>query len=239
MIYISMYIPDKQFNEFMCKNMTDTMKKLRISATIRSHFYLEGMEKSIEKNDTDIYVLDFSNTENSTYLAEKIRNADTYPAIIFLHIPFIRLKDYLYLRPSACVETAEDSGELLLVFSRICKEFYLKQRYFHMRYNGDIVRVPFSDICSFESNAKMVTLNRIRDSARYHFTAKLSDIESTLPDRFVRCHQSYIVNMEHIARLDRQNRMFILQTKEQIYISRRMFREVSERYETYLKSYNR
>ena len=33
----------------------------------------------------------------------------------------------------------------------------------------------------------------------YSFYSRVGDVESRLDDRFVRCHQSFIINLEHVS----------------------------------------
>ena len=68
---------------------------------------------------------------------------------------------------------------------------------------GAIVRVPYRDIVFVESrNAKCI----IHRAGGEELTVyrKLDDIEGALADaRFLRCHQSFLVNMDHVVCADR------------------------------------
>ena len=56
-----------------------------------------------------------------------------------------------------------------------------------------------------------------------------------MPDIFLRCHQSYLVNMEEIRSLDVNEHLFILKNNEDVLISRRQYLAAKEQYETYKK----
>ena len=96
------------------------------------------------------------------------------------------------------------------------------------------MRIPYDEISDFESNAKKVTLRKEDGGETYYFTAKLDDIEQELPSFFLRCHQSYLVNMHKIRSLDTKERTFLLFSGEEILISRRMYTEAKERYQNFL-----
>lgn len=61
----------------------------------------------------------------------------------------------------------------------------------------DIVRPE--DILYVESDRRNVVVHTRTESLRAY--AKLADIQAQLPAHFVRCHQSYVINLDHVARL--------------------------------------
>lgn len=61
---------------------------------------------------------------------------------------------------------------------------------------------------------------------------KISDLEQRMGDTFVRCHQSFLVNMKYIRRIE--NESFKLENGEEISISKRRYVETKNRYFAYL-----
>lgn len=61
---------------------------------------------------------------------------------------------------------------------------------------------------------------------------KISDLEQRMGDTFVRCHQSFLVNMKYIRRIE--NESFKLENGEEISISKRRYVETKDRYFAYL-----
>ena len=61
---------------------------------------------------------------------------------------------------------------------------------------------------------------------------KISDLEQRMGETFVRCHQSFLVNMRYIRRIE--NESFKLENGEEISISKRRYVETKERYFSYL-----
>ena len=61
---------------------------------------------------------------------------------------------------------------------------------------------------------------------------KISDLEQRMGDTFVRCHQSFLVNMTYIRRIE--NESFKLENGEEISISKRRYVETKNRYFAYL-----
>lgn len=60
-------------------------------------------------------------------------------------------------------------------------------------------RIPYSEILFFEARAKKVYA--CTESSEYGFYDTIEHLEIILPDDFVRCHRSYIVNKAYITRV--------------------------------------
>ena len=88
---------------------------------------------------------------------------------------------------------------------------------FAFSFGNTLYVVPLSEIVYFESRLRIINIQTLRE--RYQFYGKLSEIERRLHNKsFVRCHQSYIINMQHILRVD--NTSILTKTNETINISR-------------------
>ena len=95
-----------------------------------------------------------------------------------------------------------------------------------------IVRVPYTEITFIESSNSKCILHR-SDGSCYVVYKKLGKIEAELSDsRFLRCHQSYLVNMDFIAQADRQ---FHLTTGESVLIRQRDLKSIRQAYLDYVQ----
>lgn len=79
-------------------------------------------------------------------------------------------------------------------------------------------RIAYRDILYFEARDKMlrICLGRSVISIRGSLNAK----EKALPEQFIRCHRSYIVNVDFVERLDQPRMILYLTTGEGIPVSR-------------------
>ncbi|MDA3837724.1 MAG: LytTR family DNA-binding domain-containing protein [Candidatus Delongbacteria bacterium] len=77
----------------------------------------------------------------------------------------------------------------------------------YVKSEGNLVKIIFKDILYIESMSEYVVfhLNK-KDNIMSLMSLKSLDI--TLPDKFIRVHRSFIVNMEHIQRIER-GRIFL------------------------------
>ncbi len=72
------------------------------------------------------------------------------------------------------------------------------QRYLVVQSEGRVMHLPYQWIQWMESHQHTVTIH-MKDGQRYGIRHKLSSLEIELDDpRFLRCHQSYLVNMDYI-----------------------------------------
>jgi len=96
---------------------------------------------------------------------------------------------------------------------------------------GALVKIVYDDILYIESsNSKCIV--HLNDERQYVVYRRLSELEAELDDpRFLRCHQSYLVNMDHIIKADRS---FELANGEAVCIRQRDVKSIREHYLAYI-----
>ena len=95
---------------------------------------------------------------------------------------------------------------------------------------GKVFSVKINNIKYIESNKRVIIIYE-KDFKRKIY-AKLSDLEKMLPEQFIRCHQSYIVNLGHAKELNSHE--FILNTGEKVPVSQAKYRESKNTFIKYL-----
>ena len=94
--------------------------------------------------------------------------------------------------------------------------------------------VPYSRIVFVEqkNHTSMVHLANGDEARR---TGRLDDIESALPcPPFYRCHKSFLVNLDHVKRVDRDLNVFEMDTGQLAYIRRASVRDAQRAFEARL-----
>ncbi len=124
-----------------------------------------------------------------------------------------------------------DAYRVKRVLSRLFCD--VSQRVLTVHRHRTVTRIPFEDIVFIEScNTRCII--HCRHSTEYTVYAHLNDIEARLTDsRFLRCHQSYLVNMDYIVRADSA---FEVQGGALVSIRQRDLRRMREQYLMYLES---
>ena len=103
---------------------------------------------------------------------------------------------------------------------------------YQIQRRGVVTRIPYHEILYVESRNTRCLLHR-EGGGTYTMYKKLGEIEEELYDpRFLRCHQSYLVNMAYVQNADHQ---FTLFTGDIVLIRQRNLKEIRNRYLDYLK----
>lgn len=81
-----------------------------------------------------------------------------------------------------------------------------------------ITKIPYDRISYFEASVKKVYVRLQKEE--YGFYDTLDDLTDRLPDRFVRCHRSYIVNMKKVRKYSATDNELILDDDMTVPVSR-------------------
>lgn len=104
--------------------------------------------------------------------------------------------------------------------------------FYCIRHRGDITPLPLNDIFFIESNNTKCIIH-VKGGNKYTVYSQLRKIADELNDsRFLRCHQSYIVNMNHICKADK---CFELTSGEKVLIRQRSLKEIRRIYLEYIE----
>ncbi len=147
-----------------------------------------------------------------------------------------RLSPVEYLRPSIApaalllqpLSTEKIQRALDEVFQEFEKKFGKEKNgnIFYIEGRDEKIRIPVHQIDYFEAREGKVFVRTGREE--YGFYSTLDKIESTLPNCFLRCHRSYIVNMNCVKYVDYVNQIIYLKNGAQVLISRRCKKAVKE-----------
>ncbi len=209
--------------------------RFKIIASIKSSDTLSYIKQSAR--DTDIFFIDFLEEKTALHITECVQKNNPSALWVYTGESTQHLLKILYLRPSGYINSSMSDKEIQSVFQVLEHQIrkYKQKNFFSFKCEGEFVYIPYDDILYFESNAKKIALIQRKD-IKYLFTGKLDEIAERVPYFFVRCHQSYLVNMNSVRLLDSKNRIFILDTNEEIWISKRMISETKNTYLQYIEN---
>ena len=118
------------------------------------------------------------------------------------------------------------------VMDRIVKNITVDFKSYNISVRGGIVRIPRKNITYIESNNSKCIVHTSKNE-EYTVYKRLSEIEQELNDRcFLRCHQSFLVNMDYILRADKE---FTLTNGDTVSIRQRSLKMMKKMYLDYLK----
>lgn len=206
------------------------LKKYFLNTSVRCEFTLYDRGTTLyydvmDNIEYDIIFLDlFMGDSFGIQIAKKLRDLSYPGKIVFCTAS----ADYALESYDVCA-----SGYILKPYSlddirrtldRIIPEYYCSC--YQIKSKSNIVYIPLNEIMYVESNNSKCILHRTQNRD-YNVYKKLSDIEAELNDpRFLRCHQSYFVNMNYVSEA---NDVCILQNGEKVLIRAKSKKEIQQK----------
>lgn len=187
----------------------------------------------IKQNHVDVLLLDINLKENISGLtiAEELRKTNKNAYIIFItgHIEYVMMaykyKTFDYLPKPITIERLEET--ILRLFSDI--ENTENNKYIRIGNNQNIVRE--NDIEYIKRDGMKLIYHT--NSKNYETYSSFNKIKDSLPNNFVRCHKSFIVNVNKIADVEISSNTISFENNEQCLIGpkyKNTFMEVLNNY---------
>lgn len=209
-----------------------SLKKFLVGHEVSVYSKAKGLLVDVEnkKAQFDLYLLDIFMEEalNGIELAKGIRRIQEEAAICFISSSddFYREAYDLYAIQYLIKPIQEESVRQLL---RKVQKSLARDSGKNIVYSwwGKKGAIPYGKVSYISSRGHTLyiycTDGRVQES-----TGKLNDLEYQLRgDTFMRCHQSFIVNMYHVEELSNTE---VTVCGEQVPVSRRYYAEVKKRY---------
>ncbi len=177
----------------------------------------------------DLVFLDiFMDQIQGMEIARTLRSAGYTGNIVFLTSTAEFAVDSYEVEASGYLLKPHDYGKLCGLLNRIIDRTKIGQ--FQVSVRNTIYSIPFGEIVYVESRNNVCILHR-SNGCEYTLYKKLSEVEAQLNEsRFLRCHQSYLVNMSYISKADRQ---FELTTGDVVLIRQRNQKEIRRIYQEF------
>lgn len=236
MINIAVCDDSKDFQEIITQKIVNCMKnKFEMDCTIKCFSHLPDFQKHLEKNKVDIAFLDIMvDDENSMdWSIENLNN--NYTQIIFM-------TSY----PQCAYNLSESNCCYYIMKSRMSNDVLAKairralQNTTKKDPNLTIVKlgsknyiINYQDIIYIETFNNNLVLH-IKDSDNITIYSSLKDYAEKLPPNFLRCHKSYMVNMNHITGYEPHK--FNVISGNEIPIPPKKYNEIINAYKNYLRN---
>lgn len=182
------------------------------------------LEEKVQKSDNlDLICVDITN-KNALDTAEKLRKYHQNVIIILIvdhtlsPVEYIKptiLAAALLLRPINLSMAQKTLKEVLILKKQHNDDKDIK---FMFSISGDTYQIPFHNILYFESREKKVFLRTAHKEYGFHDT--MEKLEQKLPNEFLRCHKSYIINKTFMTEIKLSKNFLILQNNILIPLSR-------------------
>ena len=141
--------------------------------------------------------------------ALQIREIDTSVLIVYVSGYERYLKQLFNVEPFRFISKPIDKAEFKDVFVAAYKRICMKIEYFSYINNKFLKKMPLSNISYFESKGRVIYIHEVgkfrgREKPEEKFYGKISEVEDQMKNayrRFLRIHQSYLVNFDYIKHL--------------------------------------
>lgn len=217
-------------NFVLCDDSPTAIKKL--SAMLDSIFIQENLEgqvvfstpnpynllKYVETHPVNVVILDVDlNTDiTGLKLAEKIRTQDKNIYIIFItgHLEYgliaYKYKTFDYISKPLTFERLEET--ILRLYDDAFSENNIK----YLRLDKNKTIIPENSIKYIKKDGMKLVFTT--DTRTYEVYNSFNKVLPLLPKQFVRCHKSYIVNLDKINGIDFSSNIISFSNNDKCYI---------------------
>ncbi len=191
-------------NTYLCKEIKERLEE-RYQREIGVIVYhelselLEDYEPGNERNTADLLLMDID-MDGVTGINEvaKIQEKFSGLKVIFItsHAEFST--EIFRMKPSNFLLKPVNEEKFLDAVDRVVKQIAEEEDdCFLVTFKGTAFKIGFRDILFFESEKRMITLHGKNES--WTIYRKLDEVQELVPEGFVRCHQSYLVNLNEVV----------------------------------------
>lgn len=210
------------------------LKKFFSETSVRCDFtlYDRGINlyyDVIEDIEYDIIFLDlFMGDSFGIRIAKKLREHSYHGKIIFCTASADYALESYDVYASGYILKPYGLNDIKRTLARFLPEY--QRDSYQVKQKSRIVYIPLNEILYVESNNTKCILHRT-ENREYILYKKLGEIETELNDqRFLRCHQSYLVNMNYIKEA---NNVFLLKNGKEVLIRQKSKKEMHQKFLEY------
>lgn len=179
----------------------------------------------------DLIFLDiFMKDDNGIDVAKTIRKYSNDVKIIFMSTSSeFALESYDVFAYSYILKPV-DEAKVEFLMDKYMRESQETQKKLTVTIKGKITSIAYADIVYIESKNTAIIIHK-KNEETIKIYDKLSNIEKKLNNRrFLRCHQSYIINMDYVNCVDTE---FKTITNDKVLIRKRSLKEIKDKYYKY------
>lgn len=214
------------------KDFKVSIEKFNNPKILLNKLFLEGSETY------DVFILDIVMQQNGIDVAKKINNIYPHATIIFQTSSVEYAIDAFKVRAMDYILKPLDKNQVFDCLDRLVEETSSNKRNVCQIKTSDLslITLDIKEICFIESLNRRLIFHMVNGHNISSTSLRTKFLESIPFDfeaeQFVLCHNSYIVNMNQIKLIKESE--FIMFNNQIVPISRRMIKEVKERYTKYL-----
>lgn len=218
---------DKNDQEFVKAKVVEILDDLNIEYEIKVYNSGDDLLEGYDKY-TDIILLDIQmDGLDGMETARKIREFDDNVEIIFI-TSFVEyaLEGYEVNAYRYLLKPVKDENLMTSLINCLNDRNFVK-RSIVIKEGDTRIKISLKDIMYIEVQGNDITVHTLKDT--YRTKGTMSNFETEInSNMFVRCHKSYLVNLEYIKSIKRYTS--ILVNDEEVPLSRNKYKEIKDRF---------
>ena len=218
---------DKNDQEFVKDKVVEILDDLDIEYEIKVYNSGDDLLEGYDKY-TDIILLDIQmDGLDGMETARKIREFDDNVEIIFI-TSFVEyaLEGYEVNAYRYLLKHVKDENLRTSLINCLNDRNFVK-RSIVIKEGDTRIKISLKDIMYIEVQGNDITVHTLKDT--YRTKGTMSNFETEInSNMFVRCHKSYLVNLEYIKSIKRYTS--ILVNDEEVPLSRNKYKEIKDRF---------
>lgn len=212
MIHIAICDDERETVRSIETLLRKTAAELHVEISCESFYDGTALTETITEQNAyfDIVYLDIEmGGMDGIRAAGLLRELDLPMLIIYVSGHEEYLKELFSTEPFRFLSKPIERAAFREVFCSACRRIQRRAGYFSFTYKKAVHKIPFDRIAYFESRGRQIHIHMAGMGAKSGdsdmFYGKMNDLEKRFPSsqgsRFLRIHQSFLVNFDHIKRI--------------------------------------
>ncbi len=180
----------------------------KLGIRVETEVFSDGQTLLKSIQDGEHYQLIFIDIEmkqvDGITAARHIREIDRTVLLIYVSGYDKYLKELFEVEPFRFLSKPLNPVQFARYFKESCKRVNETEVFYQFTFNKEIRKVSVRDIVYFESSNRIVYIH-LKDGSDEHFYGKLNNVEKELATSrqyFLRIHQSFLVNYDHVKKMN-------------------------------------
>lgn len=222
------------------EQVQNILKKNEIEISCQVFTRPEALLDAVEQGrifDVVFMDIDWSEKRNGIDFASELVSLSPFTQIIFITGYNDKFSQQIFLKNvNLCGYLIKPVDEKVLSFllnKAIENQKKISVGKLLIQTKNNIFAIPHYEIVYIESQAHQLLIHTIKETISAY--GKLADIMKQLPDSFLSCHKSYLINLDKISRLE--ERTVILENGDELPISKSQYADFRKKFFDYLGKY--
>lgn len=181
----------------------------------------------------DILLMDIKDVQEHISLVREIQKRDRHIKLILIIGNAEHVSDVFEAEPTYLLLKPFSRGKLYRAMDKAVERLQEEEKQIlRLHFKGKVICIPYREILYVESDLRYIIIHGEKRTERVMM--KMSEIMGRLPGYFIRCHQSYAVNINRIVKFEKNG--IVIEDGRHIAVSRKRFQETKSAVEDfYLK----